>query len=93
MRDARSVYLGYGNTSRRAVAINGHDIVVLLRGQQSTVLEGAQAVLFLRSVSEVTDHMCGVRRSQRIESMAAMVGLSRSDEVYDAIFDEFHIHA
>ncbi len=91
MRDARSIYLGWGNASRKAVAINGHDVVVLMRGQQYTILEEQRARSFLTKISQVSEHLCGIRQHEWVSSAASMV--SKSDAIYCFVFDEFHHHA
>ena len=57
MHDARSLYLGYSNSTRKAIAINGHDVVVLTRGTRYTVLEGEQAREFVKVTSAITAHV------------------------------------
>lgn len=90
---ARSVYLGYGQKTRKALAVSGHDIVVLMRASQSTVLQGEDARIFLREISEITNHMCGTRRSTRVEEIAKRIGRSDAESIYAEVFDKYHVHA
>lgn len=93
MGDARTLYLGYRNKTRKAVAINGHDVVILMRGPQRTILEDERARAFLKEISQVTEHFCGVGRHQWVEMQARSGGAADSDSMYNMVFDKYHHHA
>lgn len=90
---AHQLYLGYNNSSRRAVSISGHDIVVLLRGQQSTVLQGEEARLFLVGLGEISQHICDIRHSSKVETAFSRTKNGTVEEVYNMFFDAHHDHA
>lgn len=93
MSIATQMYLGYNNSSRRAVSISGHDIVVLLRGQQSTVLEGEEARLFRVGLAEITQHICGIKESYKVQTAMSNTKNGTVEEIYNMFFDAHHNHA
>lgn len=80
------VYLGYSN-KRAAVAFRGHQIVVLIDGKKSCVLQGIKAQDFLEEITNLSHHLCGVKHCSISEEL-----VSRTDKdlgCYNAIFDEW----
>lgn len=87
------LYLGYNNSSRKAISINGHDIVVLLRGQQSTVLQGEEARLFRLGLAEISQHFCGIKENVKVQTALSRTKNGTDGEVYNMFFDAYHHHA
>jgi hypothetical protein len=93
MVDARTLYLGYENKTRKAIAINGHDVVVLMHGPQRTILEDEKARSFLKEIAQVSEHICGIKTYRWVEMMCGSEGISDSVEIYNKLFDGYHHHA
>jgi hypothetical protein len=81
-----SVYLGYSNP-RKAYVLRGHDIVVLKDVDAAVVLQGKHASEFIRSVSDLTHHTCGVRKTETARALLESTG--GVDEAYNFLFNTF----
>lgn len=80
------IYLGYDNP-RKAWHLPGYDIVVLKDGDLAFTLEGPRAKEFLKRVSALSHHICGVRfdaESRKLMSIAKSSGAA-----YALIFEEY----
>ena len=80
------VYLGYSN-KREAVAFRNHQIVVLIDGQKSCVLQGIKAQTFLAALTALSHHLCGIK-----DCPVSAELVSRTDKdlgCYNAVFDEW----
>lgn len=82
------LYFGYNNP-RRGFSVNGHEIVVLIDGQRSCVLQGAAAVEAQADIIALTDHLLGNAHFDRMADLVAASAHHQHDHhVYNAVFDE-----
>ena len=90
MRGVDFIYLGWANPRQAFTFPNlapDQQLVVLINGQLSATLHGFHAVDFRNHIRELTHHLTGVKRSDR---MAALV--AKTDDItgaYNAIFDDY----
>lgn len=88
MSEVTFLYLGYHNP-RRGFSVNGHEIVILIDGQRSCVLQGAAAVEAQADIAALTDHLMG---NARLDRMADLVAASpphpHDHHAYNALFDK-----
>lgn len=88
MRGINKVYLGWGNP-KSAFSIVGHDVVVLTdpANNAHTVLEGQAAIDFRTDMTDLNNHLFGIRSSAKAAALIESVPAHPHElTAYDAVF-------